>query len=1003
MTFALVLATLLFRTTFDGYNTAPEVAVNREMRPGGIEPELQLRMNADVAGPKRGNSLALTTPECVIYPLPGNMRPDRGTVSFWVKPCNYTFADARKFQILFEAKASDFELYVYKYFSRSNELCFYLAIGSEKNSVRGRANWREDEWHLVAVTWDSGGMALYIDGRIAEGMAGASNAPNTEFATPMGFPKAAKDGFLALNYHSGWAYVENGRLTAYDTLEIHDRRLSAKEIFEAFAKVFPERAQGPDVIAPAPRPPTVLYRCLPDDKKLVVRLQDRDDVLPGDMTNALARLSLTKKADGQLVRTGEAVFRTREDEVEFVFGDSLEENSEYQLKVDLPTAGQTLSTPFRVPDLSFLRERIAVDETVPPPWHPIRACGKNTFAALGRTYSFGDGPFPVQIAADDENLLVEAPVLVVGGEKVRWSSVHVTETHGDRVVLASEGTCGRLRFSGKTELWFDGFCRISFAMSPADGAVEVPGLTLKWATPRTFARYLLTPLARKWTADRFDDEFGVGGHDASMLWTVGIRKGVAWWGESDANWIRKGKNLHAVREGDRATLSVDLIARPVRLAGRATYAMGFQGTPSRTPDRLYRRLNYGSIEGANFRSCGWSSASGRHAGDSIRHWTSLSPNFPEEFGPYLDRELKKGRRCVIYSMPAHLSPLDEPWDYFSAVWLKHPGIRWEFKDATTGVRASTVPCCGHTGAADWQLRNARDTLRRYPQLAGLYFDVSTAEDCDNVLHGDGGTDVFGRKYVSSTACHLRTFFLRMLKLCRAENRMLHIHAHNLFFPFVHAFADVFWPGEEQYHRYVANPKWHYQEGITDEEYQSAWNCDIRGTGIFFIPQNARAKSLQPALVGKDPEAYLGRDAVFGAVLPSLVYDFRCMGELSGCGEPLTETWRALDPLGMDKAVFHGFWYDPAAGVADGLRTALYTWKPGTGLKPFLLVVGNFAREDRETGLAVDWNRIGAAPCRLKDLLSGMTRAESEWRTHVLRAHNYLLLVPENKINERNMK
>ena len=60
-------AGLLFKAAYDGYNTAPDVAVNREEAKGGIAPELQLRMNRDVTG-GRGNSLTLTTPDYVVYP-----------------------------------------------------------------------------------------------------------------------------------------------------------------------------------------------------------------------------------------------------------------------------------------------------------------------------------------------------------------------------------------------------------------------------------------------------------------------------------------------------------------------------------------------------------------------------------------------------------------------------------------------------------------------------------------------------------------------------------------------------------------------------------------------------------------------------------------------------------------------------------------------------------------------------------------------------------------------
>ena len=70
--------TPLFRATFDGYSTVADIAAGARETPGGIPPDLQMRMVSGLPG--MGNVLSLTTPECVTYPIRGNFRPDRGTV-----------------------------------------------------------------------------------------------------------------------------------------------------------------------------------------------------------------------------------------------------------------------------------------------------------------------------------------------------------------------------------------------------------------------------------------------------------------------------------------------------------------------------------------------------------------------------------------------------------------------------------------------------------------------------------------------------------------------------------------------------------------------------------------------------------------------------------------------------------------------------------------------------------------------------------------------------------
>ena len=99
---------------------------------------------------------------------------------------------------------------------------------------------------------------------------------------------------------------------------------------------------------------------------------------------------------------------------------------------------------------------------------------------------------------------------------------------------------------------------------------------------------------------------------------------------------------------------------------------------------------------------------------------------------------------------------------------------------------------------------------------------------------------------------------------------------------------------------------------------------------------------------------------------------------------------------MDKATFHPGWVEPAAAIAPGLRTALYTWRKGEGHVPFLLAVGNFSREDKPTAAKIDWSRIGTAPSSLVDIQTGRTFTEDELAAFVLRSHDFLLLTPTAK-------
>ena len=83
---------VLSRADFDRFMTIATDRNGAVEACDGITKDLQLRMHPGMDD--KGNSLTLGTEEWVSWPLKGHVRPDRGTVSFWVKPCNYTIGSS---------------------------------------------------------------------------------------------------------------------------------------------------------------------------------------------------------------------------------------------------------------------------------------------------------------------------------------------------------------------------------------------------------------------------------------------------------------------------------------------------------------------------------------------------------------------------------------------------------------------------------------------------------------------------------------------------------------------------------------------------------------------------------------------------------------------------------------------------------------------------------------------------------------------------------------------
>ena len=980
----LLLAATLFRASFDNYTTTPDFAAGGKTTPGGIQSDLQMRMNQGEGTMK--NVLSLTNPECVTYKLNGNFRPDRGTVSFWVRPANYTLADIKTFQMFFRAEAANYTFLVYKYPQRPDVVLFYLKAGDIAKFVCGDASkWRAGDWHKVDVTWDPNGMQIYLDGLLSRGM---------KHVSPLDLPHELKGGMMSLNRQEGFNPTVDGRETGYDALEIYDCKLSAKEIFENYRKVRPNAKPDANVDV-EPEPPRLTYRCLPKEKKLAVKL----DIWSANLKkreNVPVILSLVNRENNEKVVKAKVVFADPDDEVDFVFGDQLKSGAIYDLVAEIPEAKTFSKARFMVPDMSFLNARPGRDGSIPPPWSPVKVVEEGVYSLLDRTYTFKRGILPTSVISRGEEMLTQAPNFELNGKAVDWEAPRLVKAQDDRVVLAAQGRVGDVIVRGRADLWFDGFCQLTIRFRPGEGGSDVSSLQLKWSVPIDAARYLLTPYYRAWQeGDRYDGRFGTEEYlQDQFLWTSGVEKGLCWWCESTANWVGNSNenNLHVVRNENTAEISVDIISKPVRLAQDADYMMGFQATPVKSPDRLDRSHWYsGAGSFGDWTTAGWAMENGNPAPDNMKNWTSYIPLDGEAFGKFITQRKQAGFTTLNYGQPSLLSVKDDAWDYFNASWCRLPYVRGTYK----GFDKKPIPvysCCGNTGAADWQIGNIERLFENYPDHGGLYFDICDVKFCNNTLHGHGGTDAFGQPYSSSIALASRDFFLRVYRLCKRYNRRLHVHAHNKYYPFVHTFADACWPGEEQYVPYAENPENHYLEGIGEEEYQAAWSPVIRGLNIYMIGQNHRACGFGENK--NHPELFFSRRAVMTTMMPPLLYDFKSLGGTFGKSNKIADDiWRKLSKLPLGEAKFHGYWFDPHAEVANGIRTALYTWGKDAQVS-FLLVVGNTSREALETALNLNWTKAGTKPTKLTDIVTGEVKTPEEWAKFSLPSHEFLLLVPE---------
>ena len=747
-----------------------------------------------------------------------------------------------------------------------------------------------------------------------------------------------------------------------------------------------------DIFAEAKRPVTCDFLCLPSRKKLTFLL---DFAAAGKSFAGCRGTAVLKgKKDGKIYAKKDFTVNAKELEIEFPYDGNLPGNSDFLLEADFAGKDLKVSKLFRTPDMSQFAAYKA-DHEVPPPWKKVEV-RRNTVMVLDRSYHFDNGPLPTQIITRNDKVIGQQPNYVCNGVPVKWQTVRIGKNYGDYVEISGTGNAGEVKFDCKGELWFDGMYKFTVTLTPPAGNGKVESLFMKWQTPTVNARYLLATIFRPWTGDSIDLEWNTA-ELHSLMWTTGTLTGLAWWCESDANWRNPvgHKPIHLKRDGKITDVTIDMITVPGTPSRPFSYTMVLQGTPSRHPNTDWRNCNFGTtIPGSN-TGIGPAGRGKSYPWD-FRHYMSLVPENKKAFENIFNRWIEKKKiKLLCMAFPPHISRFDREYDVFFKEWATTPGIPWSSKDPETGESFFTLPCCGHGMAGNLFAGRIETLFKDHKNLGGIYYDISHVVRCNNVYHNHGGVDAFGEKFTSSNAMSMRYYFIQSYKLHKKYGRTIWLHAHNKFYPFVHDFADLWAPGEEQAPDIAKSPYYFYLEKIPMEEYQSAWNSEIRGVAVHMIPQEERVSGLMQELRPL-------RDKISNpvtlqhSIAPALLHDFKVWETAPRLKNkhPLGKVWTIKSKLKMEKAEFHGYWVSSAIRSKDpAIYGSWYSWKPGTAPLKRLLVIVNTSRKEKPAKLVIDWKQLGVDSSKVKmtELWTDRDLNIDSLQTLVIQPHCFALI------------
>lgn len=665
----------------------------------------------------------------------------------------------------------------------------------------------------------------------------------------------------------------------------------------------------------------------------------------------------------------------------------------YTIRVEI-TDGQKIlkqAVPFRVPPQEPYLLKVADDHTVPSPWIKIQDAGNNTFRILDREYGFNGSPFPARMNSRGTEVISSQPTLSVNGKPVAWNDFNAAERFDDYIVLTGKGSTEKLTFQWRSELWFDGLYKLDFSMKP-EVETRINSMTLHWKVPAESGRYFMQRNKEYVTIPWKNNTITTPLNIQEASWLTGIETGMMWLPLNTANWVISPKKapFRLKRDTKNISVTLNLIGKSSLLTKKADYSIAFMATPARRPPENFRSLNIGSYldnRYQNIQVCGWESFNSKPREDDMIALTHIMRDPAGFHEKWIKPYGLKGVKLYPYAQPGGISQYDAEFDYWLPTWKRTPGYIQPM--TKMGVLTQTYLCCGR-GIADLMAYRTDKLFRDFPELGGIYYDICDVKTCGNTAHGCGGTDAFGKPYLSSTAMQLRHYLMRIYKVAHKHGKRVFNHAHNYFNPVAHNFSDIWYPGENEVWLYGMNPDHYYCEAPLNE-YQCAWNPQIRGTAVIRCSQVTRVLSFMKKLAPRRKELS-SPEISERSLVSALLHDFSTDSDWINHGV-IQKWWGIKEKLNFDKAKFHGYWFDNAARSAS--EKVYVSWYELEAPSEYsrLLVIGNLGRSPQKAALALNLKELGLEEKtpEMKELWSNRKISAGELNSHIIPGNHFLLI------------
>ncbi len=771
---------LLFYASFDEGLT-PDVHDNRYAPDTRFRKYYSLVNKVDgptLANGKQGKALRIVSGKSgVIYPLPGHIRSDRGTIAFWVSAENWDSKETdvlqmpfsthgtnngtrtrnnRRIQIqhTYNSRSLDFKLLWggrYQMASggiRSFSSCSMPWI-TDESLVEGIERMKPGVWFHIAYAWGDGEVAAYRNGVCVGRDAYPKEKGDWELSTEelgflfaIGHPEM-RHGFrlryickpkdLGKSYYPkrNPDYEEmrkKKRITLIDEFAIFDRKLDKAQVaalhtggVRAFMATADKNEARLEVF-PLPTQRRVVFEAMhgevPEGAQALVRIRSKE----GEAEKVIPLSLDGREAQGEIQTDGLAPGLY---EAEYKVVDR---QRKALARTPQPVAFEL------APQEEWWDNTIGEDDRlhdlVPPPWTPMGKDG-DRISCWGRTIRYDGGALPRQIVSKGKDLLASPMALAfeLDGQAISFPDPAVeyplvSEAAVERAWTAkAEGVVLTVR--SRTE--FDGFIWTTLQVKN-ESAKPITGLKLNIPCVQEHAQFIHTS-GRGWRGKTPPDcttrkEWASAyGHFANYVWLGGYERGLQWISEGREGWFNRDKadELRVKPEGKRVTLTVKMISAPCDRKA-FTIAFGLHPTPIKAPvARSKRRGTTGcwAVVPTLPRPSVKSGQSEQKFWAPDRQRREKNPNY--------------FRYSFINSVASYYWKGEEIRErrWYKSEWECVPQY-----ERLQPLSWSYFKTCADTSYADWWVWFIKNRWLHpdYGNMAGIYFDHGHPLKCGNPLH-----------------------------------------------------------------------------------------------------------------------------------------------------------------------------------------------------------------------------------------------------------------------------